>query len=359
VTLINRQVTTPRDAAPEAVTIFSLKQSKEFPGLQFLNRVNSIKNQLKNELQNYDFVWSRSFTMALAASKILGKHKVIYINAAPQSFYDNQTTFKENLKIYRGILGLLRILTLEISFKISWMLERQAIKNCLNVYLSKARRDQTLSFFCIKNKPAKFFVIPAGVNIIRFQPSKIVWNGNGTFQLISVCRLCSDKNIQCVIQAIALLIADEMPIHLTIVGEGPFENELHNLVKDLGVDKHIDFVGRQENIEEWYQKNHVFVLPSLYEGFGSVYVEAMASGLPCIAISNKNKKYNVAADEIIDAGINGLLMKENDSVELSLLIKSLFEDPAKYNKFSLESRKSVIKNYTWNKITTEILKISK
>jgi len=356
VTVFNTQVYKPTDALPKNAKEITLNPTRKIPGIYFLNHFYSLKKQLKDKLKKYDVVWARSFTMALAASNI-SKKKVIYINAAPYSYYDGQVTFKEHLRIFPGFLGFLRILGIELSLKISWVLERKAINRCVNVYLSYARRDQTLAFFKLKFDQAKFFVIPAGVNSKQFFPTEVGWNGIDTLQLISVCRLSPDKNIQCVIYSVAKLVQDRIPIRLTIVGEGHFEGELRKIVNDLEINEYINFVGRQENIEKWYRQSHVFVLPSLYEGFGSVYIEAMACGLPCIAISRKSGIFNVATDEIIDDGITGLLMKENNHLELALLIKLLFENPQMLSSFSKEARRKVINKFTWENTINKLLLI--
>ena len=125
----------------------------------------------------------------------------------------------------------------------------------------------------------------------------------------------------------------------------------------LEIEDKVKFVGRQENIEQWYRENHVFVLPSLYEGFGSVYVEAMSSGLPCIAISNKTGKYSVAADEIIDTGVNGYLMIENDSDELSYYLLKLYKGPALLIELGINARNKAETMFSWRKTVEKLLVI--
>ncbi|MFH0755883.1 MAG: glycosyltransferase family 4 protein [Bacteroidota bacterium] len=354
VTIYHMQASIPGDAAPEKVKIISLKEPKAVPGFYFLKIACSLKYQLRRELQQYDAIWARSFTMAWAASKIAGRGKVLYINAAPQSYYGRKP-FSANLKKYPGFKGFIRALSIELYYDISWLIERRAIRRCPNAYLSKSRKDQTTAHFRINLKPYEFIIVSAGVNARQFYPSPEKWNGLEKMRLITVCRLAPDKNIQCIIDAVSKLVAEKVPVHLTIVGEGPFEPELRKQVRDLKVDPYIDFAGRQENIGVWYRQNHLFVLPSLYEGFGSVYIEAMASGLPCIALSSCNGKYPVAADEIIDHGINGLLMKENDSLELAALIRGVIRDPQSYGFMSQKARDKAVEEFAWRGVIEKLL----
>lgn len=354
VTIYNAQASTPADAVPRGVKIIPLKEPKQIPGFHFLWIAMKLRRQLKHELQKYDIVWARSLTMAWASSKIVGKGKVLYINAAPQSFYGRKT-FSEYLKRYPGFIGFLRVVSIQMYYDISWLIEKRAIKRCRNVFLSRSRKEQTETHFKVNLKPNDFIIVTAGVDSGQFHPSTKKWNGVEVLRLITVCRLAPDKNIQCVIDAVAKLIAENVPVHLTVVGEGSFESELRQRVSEKNINKYIEFAGRQEDVDTWYRRNHLFVLPSLYEGFGSVYIEAMASGLPCIALSSCHGKYHVAADEIIDHGVDGFLMKENDSLELASLIKSLIQDPPLYLSMCQKAREKAVEEYTWKEVIGKLL----
>lgn len=356
VTIFNTQENTPNDAAPKGVSIVSLSWKNINPSVFFIRSVLSYKKQLNHTLKNYDIVWVRSFGMAWAASRILKDKKTIYINAAPYAYYAYRP-FKILVKGSSGILGFLKATSSQISYKTAWFFEKSAIPKCTNVFLSKTRKDQTLSFFRIKDNTSQFLVIPAGVDNVKFHPSDVKWDGMTALKLITVCRLEKDKNIQCILKAIQILRVENFQVFLTVVGEGNYKEELLKLTKELNIEDSISFVGRQENVEEWYRNNHLFILPSLYEGFGSVYIEAMASGLPCIAISNENGKYSVAADDIIDHNINGFLMKDDNPDELFHFIQEFFKTPKRLEEFGNNARKKVLTSFTWEKTIQNLLRI--
>jgi glycosyltransferase involved in cell wall biosynthesis len=345
----------PTDSAPNFVKIINIPPVSKY--LSYLHPIKAfyLKNHLR-DLKNYDFVWARSFTMALAASLILGRDKVVYINASPWSLYGQVKLF-ERIKKMKGCVGFLKAIVLELIIRIAYQLEKTTIKRCKNVFLSDARKTETLKFFKLKDDSLKFFVVPAGVNIYKFSPNKNVPDFNKEISIISVCRLSELKNIQCVLKAVEILKNKNLPIKYTVVGEGFYEKELKMLSEKLLLDNVVKFVGRQENVEEWYNKNHIFVLPSLYEGFGSVYIEAMACGLPCIAISNKSGKYSVAADEIIDHNKNGFLMKENNSFELAELIEIFIKNPTIYKEFSESSANKSINIFSWHNAIQKLLNL--
>ena len=66
-------------------------------------------------------------------------------------------------------------------------------------------------------------------------------------------------------------------------------------------------MGNRADVERFYSIADVFVLPSTYEGFGQVFLEAMASGVPCIGLSSDYPNIIVACDEIIRDGRTGYL----------------------------------------------------
>lgn len=73
---------------------------------------------------------------------------------------------------------------------------------------------------------------------------------------------------------------------LVLVGQGPLMDKIKEKINKLNLNDSVMILGQREDANELYQVFDIFVLPSLYEGLGMVFVEAQASGLPCIA-SNK------------------------------------------------------------------------
>lgn len=80
---------------------------------------------------------------------------------------------------------------------------------------------------------------------------------------------------------------------LLLAGEGPLKEEIYNKVKELGLEKNVQFLGQRNDANELYQVMDAFVLPSLYEGLPVVGVEAQASGLPCFFSTDMTKETKV------------------------------------------------------------------
>jgi len=142
---------------------------------------------------------------------------------------------------------------------------------------------------------------------------------------------------------------------LLIIGDGTEKIKLRQLTKKLNLNKKVKFLGFQKNPEKYLQQSSVFVLASDYEGFGHVFLEAMASGLPCIAFKPNQKKIITASNEIIQDNKTGFLVKnEKEMIEK---INLLLENKSLRNKIGKQARKQVEK-YSWKKTAQKILKFA-
>ena len=97
-------------------------------------------------------------------------------------------------------------------------------------------------------------------------------------------------------------------------------NYLKSLVKEYNLENEIRFLGNRTDIAELLQQSDLFILPSRFEGFGLVILEAMASGLPVIATNIDGPK------EIITNGVNGLLFENENHIDLADNIMKLYND---------------------------------
>lgn len=138
-----------------------------------------------------------------------------------------------------------------------------------------------------------------------------------------VARLVPSKGIEVAIRAMAEL--REHPVQLRIVGEGAagYEKSLRDLVTSLGVQPRVTFVGAlaAAQLDAEYAAADLFVLPSWYEAFGIVLVQAMAAGLPCVA-SDVGGIPSVVRD-----GETGLLFPAGDCSALAAAMRQLADEP--------------------------------
>lgn len=134
--------------------------------------------------------------------------------------------------------------------------------------------------------------------------------------------------------------------YLMIVGNGQREGFIAQAV-DLGIGNKVHFAGHIKNVEQFYRMSDIFVLPTLYEPFGLVVLEAMASGLACVV------SRCAGASELIVSGESGELINDpENATEVSQLIESLLKDPERRGKMGLLARKSA-ELRSWDKVAEE------
>ncbi len=121
--------------------------------------------------------------------------------------------------------------------------------------------------------------------------------------LLSVGELNSNKNHQIVIRAISTL--NDKSIHYVIAGKGIQNKELLRLAKELGIESRVHLIGYRTDVSELYKMADLYVLPSLREGLNVSLMEAMSSGLPCIASNIRGNR------DLIDDNKGGYLVSPN------------------------------------------------
>lgn len=103
-----------------------------------------------------------------------------------------------------------------------------------------------------------------------------------TFVIGNVASFQERKNQRFLIEMMPEILREVSSAKLVLIGSGTTEYELKELTQSLGVDENVLFMGNRSDVNILLQGFDVFCFPSLYEGLGVAYVEAMASGLPVI-----------------------------------------------------------------------------
>jgi glycosyltransferase involved in cell wall biosynthesis len=185
--------------------------------------------------------------------------------------------------------------------------------------------------------------IPHGVDTQRFSPShrKIEWrdsiDAKNKMVVTFVGRLVWEKNLKLLADAL-ILLKNRNQVKVVIVGEGPARNKLQEIMPDAYFTGYLGDVP----LPIAYASSDIFVFPSATETFGNVTVEAMASGLPAICASVGG------ACDLIQNGVNGLLVSGSNPQEFANAIDLLVEQPELRKKLSHAALES-ISNYRWEK----------
>ncbi len=147
----------------------------------------------------------------------------------------------------------------------------------------------------------KIQVYPRGIDTKRFNPFwrngfYKRWNVNGnTIKLLYVGRVSKEKNLHLLSQAYRRLVRTSSPVMLTVVGEGPYLDEMIDETAELPC----IFTGRLQGDDLYaaYASSDIFVFPSTTDTFGNVVLEAQASGLPVIVTNQGGPVENIIPEK--------------------------------------------------------------
>ncbi|MBP3428397.1 MAG: glycosyltransferase [Clostridia bacterium] len=189
-----------------------------------------------------------------------------------------------------------------------------------------------------RGKKKLSLVVPNGVDL-SLVPQK---TANTPRAVISVGTLKARKCMDRTLEAFARL-ADEYPdATLTIVGMGEMEQQLRERIAELGLGGRVTLTGwlSHAQVMERMAQSDLFVLPSWGEGYGIVYIEAMAAG--CIAVGAKDEGIG---DTITD-GENGFLVPAGDIDETERVMRAVFAEPERYAALRERGRRDAMA-LTW------------
>lgn len=150
----------------------------------------------------------------------------------------------------------------------------------------------------------------------------------GAFTMITVGRLTKFKNIGTVIKALKIMLDQGHQVRLNIVGDGEEKEDLERLAGQLALETVVSFSGSVSRLQldRLYEVSHLYVSAALNEPFGLAPLEAMAHGLPVVAVNSGGP-----AETVIDQS-NGFLIPGNDAGALASAVVDLIQNPSIYKQ---------------------------
>jgi glycosyltransferase involved in cell wall biosynthesis len=142
----------------------------------------------------------------------------------------------------------------------------------------------------------------------------------GVLRVGSIGRLVRQKDYPTLLSAMRQVIDSGIDAELFIVGEGMEKNNLTELTLELGIHERVHWLGRTPFVNEFLSQLDLFVLPSIYEGFGLVLLEAMQANKPILATNNSS------IPEVLSKDYVGLFETSNVEKLSGLIKKVLLED---------------------------------
>lgn len=216
---------------------------------------------------------------------------------------------------------------------------------------------------------SKIEVIPPGVDVSHFYPIPVdearefIGVEPGDQMVLFVGRIEPLKGVDILIQAMSCLnlreITSNKPISLTIIGGDPDVNSsdmsgemarLQKMSNDLCMGKMVVFLGKrgQDTLPYYYSSADVVVMPSHYESFGMVALEAMACGTPVIASQVGGLAF------LVQDGVTGYHVPDDDPGQLCGRLKELLGDRELRQTLGVQAN-NYAKSYAWEKISDKIV----
>lgn len=209
---------------------------------------------------------------------------------------------------------------------------REYIQKCQHIVIpSESMRELLLREYGLDDL---YTVIPTGTNLEPFLTAdgKALRREKGWEKetvLISIGRLAPEKNWDTLLQAFAKVAPEYPDLRLVLIGDGPAKDSLQQLSSDLGVAGRVTFTGALPfaEIPSYLKAANVFAFASVTETQGLVTIEAMAAGLPVVAVDGSGTR------DIVEHDKQGFLV-ENDPEALAEGLRKILSDPQRIKRFS-------------------------
>ncbi|HID06504.1 MAG TPA: glycosyltransferase family 1 protein, partial [Armatimonadetes bacterium] len=174
-------------------------------------------------------------------------------------------------------------------------------------------------------------------------------------RLVFVGRLQRQKGLDILLRALAQLKAIRPTANwkLNVFGEGPRRAEYENLADDLGIAKQVQFEGQVPDVPTQLVAADIFILPSRAEGMSNTLLEAMTTGLPCIATHISGNT------DLIENNANGLLVPPENPKALVRAIASLLDSQSLREKLARSAMNTARQHYDINSIAERYVNIYK
>ncbi len=222
--------------------------------------------------------------------------------------------------------------------------------------LSNLFREKLIALGC---RESKVVVHRCGVNMAKFTFSERRFEDGGEINLLTVARLAEKKGVEYSLQAVARLLPKYPNLFYRIAGDGPLQPELEALVRQLGLEKVVAFLGpvERKEVERLMMASHIFILSSVAarngdeEGIPVTLQEALASGMPVLS------SFHSGIPELVINGVSGFLVPERDVDALAERLDYLIQHPELWPEMGRAGRRFVEENYDVRKLNERLVEI--
>ncbi|MBI1892853.1 MAG: glycosyltransferase family 4 protein [Candidatus Rokubacteria bacterium] len=227
------------------------------------------------------------------------------------------------------------------------------ISTCLFT-VSESVKDELAR--CRIGRPGQLVVVPLGLDLRQLLEAE-AWRGSlraelglppGAPLIGVVARLVPIKRHEQFLRAAALVRPRSPGCHFLIVGDGERGAELEKLARREGLADCLHFLGWRRDLDRIYADLDVVALTSANEGSPVSLIEAMAAGCPVVATRVGG------VPDLVEEGVNGLLVRPGDPAALADALVDLLEDPERRRRFGANGRKRVYPAYGAERLVADV-----
>ena len=211
----------------------------------------------------------------------------------------------------------------------------------------------------MRRPESEFQVVYNSVDVSVFQPAPQrrqraraeMGISPGKYVIGTVASLSEQKGHHYLLEAARLIARMQQDVHFVLIGDGPLRKRLQEQVWNANLGQIVTFLGRRSNVNDLYPGFDCFVLPSLWEGFPLVVVEAMACGLPIVATSVGG------VPEALCNDLWGMLVPPGDPRALVEAIVAMKSDPDKAKSIAENGRARAVECFSLDAILRQYIAI--
>jgi Glycosyltransferase len=274
-----------------------------------------LSNILKAEKPDIVMSFMKAQTIVLSLSRLINPSKnTIYVG----NIQNNDAYYAYGKNVYIPYRYLIKFLYESLDYVVA---PSEAIKE-----------DLQKTFFI---KEDKFKIIPNCIDFEKLDKlSEEDCDVKGDF--INIGRLIDQKGQIYLIEAFKKVKDRFKDVKLVIIGEGELRNTIENKIKELGLENDVILTGYQTNPYKYLKNLKIFVLSSIFEGFGNVIIEAMHFGLPVISYECPGGPKEIIKNEF------GVLVPPKDVDALANAMIEMLENKEKQKYYSIMSKKRAL-----------------
>jgi glycosyltransferase involved in cell wall biosynthesis len=322
-----------------------------------LNSINSIR-ALSWPMNRFKVDLFSDFTLMLKIARLLGVEKfdLVHAHGSKAGFITRVAAIGSGLPvIYSPHCFSFHAGVNPFIANILAGLERFAARFLTTRILTVADGEQTLARRYRVGCPELFVTVHSGIDptaykaVLARNAQKAAFNIDADARVVgAVGRLGAQKSPLDFVRMAAMVHAEAADVHFVWAGSGPLAEAVRKLSEELGVAHVCHFIGEHKDIPSLLGMLDCFVLPSLWEGFPIVLLEAMAAGAPVIATDIPGN------DEAVTCGENGWLVPPADPAAMAAKVLDLLNHPSQAKAFAANGRERILREFTRAKMINSI-----